>query len=134
MKTAIVFLGLLVVTNTLFAQGMRQHRQFYDTSTVTTITGTIASVDSQAAPRGNFYMVRLTVQDTTSLTSVSVGPSSYLDSQGVSFNKGDSIQVTGSKVSFNGNEIVIAAKIVSSGKTTKLRDDSGQPVWARGMR
>lgn len=134
MKNTSVLFSMLILTSTLFAQGMGQRRQFYDASTVTTVIGTIASVDSQANPRGDFYMVRLTVRDTSGTTAVMVGPSSYLDSQNISFNKGDSIQVTGSKVDFHGNQAIIAGKIVSGGKTIKLRDDSGRPVWARDMR
>lgn len=134
MKLTAILFSLLIMTNTLFAQGMGQRRQFYDTTTVTTIKGTISNVDSQATPRGDSYMVRLTVQDTSGTTAVMVGPSSYLDSQNISFNKGDAIQVTGSKVNFRGNDILIAAQIVSGGKTIKLRDDSGRPVWMGQMR
>lgn len=134
MKLTAILFSLLIMTNLLFAQGMGQRRQFYDTTTVTTIKGTISNVDSQATPRGDFYMVRLTVQDTSGTTAVMVGPSSYLDSQNISFNKGDAIQVTGSKVNFRGNDILIAAQIVSGGKTIKLRDDSGRPVWMGQMR
>ncbi len=132
MKPALVAFSLLFISSSLFAQGMR--RQFYDTTTVTTITGTVASVDSQATPRGDFYMVRLTVQDTSGTTAVVVGPSSYLDSQNISFDKGASIKVTGSKVNFRGNDILIAGQIIYGGKTIKLRDDSGTPVWRGQMR
>jgi DNA polymerase III alpha subunit len=134
MKATAILFSVLVISSTLFAQGMRQRRQFYDASTVTTISGTIASVDSQETPRGGFYMVRLTVQDTSGTTSVMVGPTSYLDSQDISFNKGDSIEVTGSKVNFRGNDIMIAGQILSAGKTIKLRDDSGKPAWSGGRR
>jgi DNA/RNA endonuclease YhcR with UshA esterase domain len=134
MKTMAILFSVLSISGTLFAQEMRQHRQFYDSTTVKTISGKITSVDSQAAPRGDIYMVRLTVQDTSGTTSVIVGPSSYLESQGISFNKGDSIQVTGSQVSFRGNDMMIAGQIITAGKTVKLRDDSGKPVWSQGMR
>jgi len=134
MKPTAILFSLLIVTGSVFAQGMGQRRQFYDTTTVTTISGTIVDVDSQQTPRGNFYMVRLTVQDSTGKTSVMVGPSSYLDSQNISFNKGAAIQVTGSKVKFRDNEVLIAAQIVTGGKTIRLRDSSGMPVWMQGMR
>ena len=132
MKTTIF--SLLILTSSLFAQGMGQHRQFYDSTTVTKINGTIASVDSQENPRGGFFMVRLSVQDTGGTTPIMVGPSSYLDEQNISFRKGDSIQVTGSKVNFRGKDVMIAGRIVTAGKTIKLRDDSGKPVWSNGMR
>ncbi|HUI28660.1 MAG TPA: hypothetical protein VLX91_00485 [Candidatus Acidoferrales bacterium] len=134
MKIAIVFLSMIAASSTLFAQGMGQRRQFYDTSTVTTVTGTIATVDSQAAPRGDSYMIRLTVKDTSGTIPVMVGPSFYINSQNISFNKGDAIQVTGSKMNFRGNDVILAAQIVTGGKTIKLRDDSGRPVWMRNMR
>lgn len=135
MKTLIVLFSALVMTGVVFGQGTRQGRQFYNTSTVTTIIGTIASVDSVASPRGNNYSVRLTVKDTSGSISVLVGPSFYLDSQNFSLNKGDSIEVTGSKVHFNDNDVIIAAQIKTGGKTIKLRDDSGIPLWSRrGMR
>jgi len=132
MKLSVVFFIALLLTSSAFAQGMGQRRQFYDTTTVTTITGTIAEIDSQATPRGSNYMVRLTIHDTSGITTVMVGPSSYLDDQGISFTKGDSVKVTGSKVHFNENEFVIAAQIIEGGKTIKLRDNSGRPVWFRG--
>ena len=131
MKASLALSVMLLLTGTLFAQEMRQHRQFYDKSTVTTIKGSIVSVDSQATPRGDFYMVRLTVKDTSGSSDVTVGPSTYLDSQGISFTKGDSIEVTGSKMNFRGNDVIVAAQIVENGKTIVLRDDSGRPVWGR---
>ncbi len=134
MKSMLVIVSVLAVTSTIFAQGMGQRRQFYDTNSVITYTGTIASVDSQASPRGNNYMIRLTVKDTSGTTNVVVGPTSYLDSQSITFNKGDTVKVTGSKMTFNGNDVVISAQIVSHGKTIKLRDDTGRPVWMREMR
>jgi hypothetical protein len=134
MKTTAILFFFLIMSSQLFAQEMGQRRQFYDSSTVTTINGTIASIDSQATPRGDFYMVRLTVKDTSGTTAVMVGPSFYLDTLNISFNKGDSIKVTGSKVNFRGNDVLIAAQIVSGGKTLKLRDDSGRPVWMRERR
>jgi hypothetical protein len=133
MRYIAIFFSVLFISTALFAQRM-QRRQFYDTSTVTTINGTIASVDSQATPRGDFYMVRLTVRDSSGLTSVMVGPSAYLDSQEITFIEGDSIRVTGSRIGFRGQEVVIAAAVVTRGRTIKLRDDSGMPVWMGQMR
>jgi DNA polymerase III alpha subunit len=134
MKITAILFSVLIMTGTLFAQGMGQRRQFYDPSKVTTITGTIAAVDSQETPRGGFYMVQLTVQDSSGTTPVMVAPSSYLDSQNITFNKGNSIQVTGAKMNFRGNDVFIAGQIVIGGKTIKLRDDSGRPVWRGQMR
>ena len=132
MKTAVIlFSALLMTVGSVFAQGMGQRRQFYDTTTVTTISGVITSVDSVASPRGNNYGLRMSVQDSSGTTTVFIGPASYLASQGFTLGKGDTVQVTGSKVHFNQNDILIAAQIVDGGKTIKLRDDTGKPAWSR---
>ncbi len=135
MKTLVVFSSVLMLTAAVYAQSMGQRQQFYNARTITTIVGTIASVDSVAAPRGNNYSIRLTVKDTSGTVSVIVGPSFFLDHLNISFMKDSSVEVTGSKVHFNDNDFIIAAQIKTGGKTIKLRDDSGMPLWSRrGMR
>ncbi|MFZ1082717.1 MAG: hypothetical protein WAO19_12435 [Candidatus Kryptoniota bacterium] len=131
MRFLAILFATILFTSAVFAQHTGQHRQFYDTTSVVTISGTVASIDSVASPRGNMYSVQITVKDTSGTSTVMVGPSSYLAQQGIAFNAGDSVQVTGSKVHFNQNDLVVAAQIVIGGKTIKLRDDSGRPVWFR---
>ena len=50
-----------------------------------------------------------------------------------SFAKGDSIEVTGSKVTQGGTPYVIAREVIKDGTTLALRDKSGTPQWA-GMK
>lgn len=132
MKTFLAFSVVLLVASSAFSQGMGQRRNFYDQSTVTTITGTIQSVDTLSGRRGNFHMIELTVKDTSGTIAVNVGPTFYLDEQKISFKVGDNVVVTGSKVQFNGNDVILAAQVKDGDKTITLRDDSGRPVWARG--
>jgi hypothetical protein len=132
MKTILVFSAVLLMSSSAFSQGMGRGRAFYDQSTVTTITGTIQSVDTLSGRRGNFHMIQLTVKDTSGTVSVNIGPSFYLDEQKISFRAGDTVEVTGSKVQFNGADVILAAQVKEQGKTIILRDDSGRPVWARG--
>ncbi len=132
MKTLVMFSALMLFASSAFSQGMGQRRSFYDQSTVTTITGTIQSVDTLTGRRGNSHMIALTVKDSSGTVSVSIGPSFYLDEQKISFKAGDMVEVTGSRVQFNENEVILAAQVKVGGKTYTLRDDSGRPVWARG--
>ncbi len=132
MKTFLAFSVVLIVASSAFSQGMGQRRNFYDQSTVTTIKGTIQSVDTLSGHRGNFHMIELTVKDTSGTIAVNVGPTFYLDEQKISFKVGDNVVVTGSKVQFNGNDVILAAQVKDGDKTITLRDDSGRPVWARG--
>ena len=132
MKTLLVFSAMLMMAGTAFSQGRGQGRSFYDQSTVTTISGTIQSVDTLTGRRGNIHMIQLTVKDSSGTVAVNVGPSFYLDEQKISFKVGDTVEVTGSKVQFNGTDVILAAKVKDGDNTITLRDDSGRPVWARG--
>ena len=49
---------------------------------------------------------------------------------GVSFNKGDEIFLTGSKVKQGEAELVLAREVVRGNDTVVLRDDKGNPVWS----
>ncbi len=132
MKNLLVFSAVLLIAGTAFSQGMGQRRAFYDQSTVTTISGTIQSVDTLSGRSGNFHMIQLTVKDSGGTIAVNVGPTFYLDEQKIAFKAGDTVEVTGSKVQFNGTDVILAARVKDGDKAITLRDDSGRPVWARG--
>lgn len=135
MKKLLIFSAVTLIAASAFGQGMGHRRMFYNQSTVTTISGTIQSVDTLTGRRGNFQLIQLTVQDSTGTFAVNIGPAFYLEQQKISFKVGDQVEVTGSEMQFNGNDVIIAADIKEGGKTIKLRDDTGRPVWARrGMR
>lgn len=132
MKKLFVFSAVMLFAASAFSQGMGQRRMFYDPSTVTTISGTIQSVDTLTGRGGNFQLIQLTVKDTSGTISVNVGPAFYLDQQKISFKAGDVVEVTGSKVRFNGKDVILAAQVKDGDKTITLRDNSGRPAWARG--
>jgi hypothetical protein len=45
------------------------------------------------------------------------------------FNKGDEIEVTGSKVKFNGTDTILAREITRGQDSFVFRDENGKPVW-----
>ena len=136
MKNLLAFAAMLLIAGSVLAQGMqggqRQRRPMYDQSAVVTISGTIQKIDTMSGRMGNFHMVQLVVKDSSGTVTVNVGPSTYLDEQKISFKEGDAVVVTGAKMQFRGNAVILAAKIVTGGKTITLRDDTGRPLWSRG--
>jgi hypothetical protein len=131
MKNLLAFSALTLIAVSAFGQGMGQRRMFYDPSTLTTISGTVRSVDTLTGRGGNFQMIQLTVKDSSGTIPVHIGPAFYLDQQGISFKAGGAVEITGSQMQFNGNDFIAAAEVKYDGKTITLRDDSGRPVWAR---
>ncbi len=61
---------------------------------------------------------------------VHLGPSWYLETQAVTFAPGDKVEVTGSRVTYQGQPTIIAAEVKKDGQVLKLRDAAGIPVWA----
>jgi hypothetical protein len=62
---------------------------------------------------------------------VHVGPSKYFEQQGFSFTAGEQIEVTGSRIKFEGSDVLIAREIKKGEKVLMLRNSQGIPAWSR---
>jgi hypothetical protein len=102
----------------------------YDTSTDVTMKGTVEKVESQMATTG-WNGTHLVVRFEAETLTVHVGPSSYLAQKGFSFAAGDQIEVTGSKIKFEGSDVIVAREIKRDDKLLTLRDRQGIPSWSR---
>ena len=104
--------------------------RMYDAATETTLKGTVEAVIQNA--RGQMMGTHLTLKAGQETRDVMLGPSSFITSNGFSFAKGDSIEVTGSRITMGGTEYVVAREVVKDGKTLTLRDKTGTPRWSGG--
>lgn len=152
---AIIAILAMLAAPAVFAQGgmgrnMRMPR--YDTSTVTTIKGVIQEVqEGRMRPGGMARMggmgqmgnmgrmgsmggLHLVVKTEKETVTVLAGPASFAKDKGFSFAKGDQVEVTGSRVTYNDAEAIIAREIKKGGKTLVLRNKDGIPKWSRGPR
>ena len=87
--------------------------------------------DVKLPPKGSEKeVVHLLVKNGPDTMDVYLCPKSFLDDMGVSFNKGDDIALTGSKVKQNGADLILAREVVKGDVTLVLRDDKGNPVWS----
>ena len=122
--------GILLSVMLASAQGpnARKNMRMYNPATETTVKGTIEAV--MQPTRGQMMGTHLTVKAGDETQEVMLGPSNFIASKDFSFAKGDSVEVTGSKVTMGGAEYVIAREVVKDGKTLTLRDKSGTPQWA----
>lgn len=93
----------------------------YNKATEAVTSGTIVSVESAknaALPRGTYLILRsggLTLNVHMGLFSPATIP----------FAAGDAVQITGSLVSVNGNQLLLARQVQSAGKTLTVRSSSG---------
>lgn len=132
-KFAFVTMLLACFVSSAFAQGNMGAGRLYNPNTETTVKGTVDKV-SEIVGRGNWNGLHLNLQADGQTYDVHVGPSNYISTSGFTFAVGDQIEVTGSKITFNGAEAIVAREIKKDEKVLTLRDRQGIPSWSRGRR
>jgi DNA/RNA endonuclease YhcR with UshA esterase domain len=128
---------LLLVISPAFAQqagrGRSAQAPRYDPSTEITLRGTIEEV-KQVSRSGAWAGTHLTLKTDQGAFDVHVGPTAFLAENQMTFAKGDNIEVTGSKVKYEGADAVLAREVKKGDKTLTLRNAAGIPQWSRGRR
>lgn len=135
-RNPILAATLMVALSAVVAYGQpRQGRgtgtPAYDPKTETTITGVIQEVKEVPGP-GRSSGTHLVVKADKDVFDIHVGPSWYLKQQKYPLAKDDQIEVTGSKVKYQGTEVIIARQIKKGSNTLTLRDVQGIPLWSGG--
>jgi hypothetical protein len=106
----------------------------FDPATVTTVSGTVASVETVPPAKGMGGGVHLMLKTATETIAVHLGPSWYLDRQPTKVAAGDAIDVKGSRVTVQGQPVIIAAEVRKGSAVLTLRDAAGVPRWSGGPR
>lgn len=139
----LAILALLTTSAAVFAQPMpgggwgtgSAYNRLYNPSTVETMSGEVVKVDRLAPIKGMSYGVHLQLKTDKETIPVHLGPAWYIDRQKINIRQGDKIEVTGSRVTFNGAPAIIASEVRKGDAVLKLRDTNGIPVWSgRGGR
>ena len=104
--------------------------KLYDPKTVETIRGTIVDYDQfktrpDGAP-GQLIKVRT---DDGKEHVVHLGPVWFVLEKDVRWEKGKEIRVTGSRVQYEGQPVIMASEIKHADKTLVIRNDKGVPRW-----
>jgi hypothetical protein len=110
--------------------------RLYDPQTVATVKGQVeklADLPSMGGGGGMGMQYRgVTLKTDQGSLMVHLGPGWYLDEKKFPVKVGDTMEVTGSKVTLNNQPALIAREVKVNGTILKLRDDQGLPLW-RGM-
>jgi len=100
----------------------------YNPQTVETVSGQVVSVDKMGS--ASYQGVHLTIKTDKETIPVHLGPSWYLDQQKMTFSPKNTVEITGSRVTFDGKPAIIAAEVKKGGQSLKLRESNGIPMWA----
>jgi hypothetical protein len=111
------------------------YSRMYNPETVETLSGEVVSVEKFTPGRQMSYGVHFTLKTAKETIPVHLGPSWYMEKQGMTFASGDKVEVTGSRITYQGKPTIIAAEVKRGGQVLKLRNAAGVPAWAgRGRR
>lgn len=104
--------------------------RIYDTSTVETTRGKVESVKqvtSKGTPRG-VHLIMST--DDGAKTTVHLGPAWFVESHSFTIREGDTLEVTGSRVTVAGAPALVARAVKKGEDELVLRDEAGVPMWS----
>ena len=147
MKKATTLMVIISILTFLFAtesfaqQGMKwqgsgnwgpgtQYGRLYNAQTIESITGEVTGVNTITPIKGMSSGVHLMVKADKETISVHLGPAWYIQRQDMKIVPGDKVEITGSRITFEGKPAIIAAEVKKGTEILKLRDENGFPVWS----
>ncbi len=106
------------------------YQRNFNPSTVETISGTVASVEQTKPMKGMYYGIHIMLKTEKETVEVHLGPGWYVERLDTKIEKGDKLEIKGSRVTMAGKAVIIAAEVKKGDNTLILRDSSGVPAWA----
>jgi hypothetical protein len=141
MRLTAVFVFLVGVLTLAFAQPVvisgntgftadSPYNRLYNTRTVLTVKGKVTGKQVAPPMKGMANAVTLMVKAANAKTyQIDVGPEWYVNNQLTQIKVGDTISVTGSRVSIDGHDVILAEQIVKGKNVLALRRPMGRPYW-----
>lgn len=125
-RTLLVSVAVLFLVMPAIAQ---KSNLKYDSGSEATVKGTVQEVrEVPGSCMGETGLHLILTTDAGSL-EVQVAPVEFLKVMEVTFAKGEKLDIVGSKVTLDGNPLVLAREINQNGNQVVVRDKKGEPVW-----
>lgn len=128
---ASVIVCTVPIAHSQMGMGRGRGGRLYNPATETTVKGTVDEVETITGRRG-LGGTHLTLKAESGTFDVHLGPSAFLTEKNFKFAKGDQVEVTGSKVTYQGHDAIVAREVKMGGKVLTLRDAQGIPEWSGG--
>jgi len=122
-------LGLFVLFLVVMVNGPRQRAPRYNAATEVKVQGVVQEVSEYWCPINADKGAHLMLKTEAGILEVHLAPVRFLRGNGLTFNKGDQIEVVGSMVTYQGHDALIARKITRDNRTVAVRQPNGKPIW-----
>ncbi|WP_224984343.1 DNA-binding protein [Geomonas agri] len=106
------------------------YQRLYDPAKVETVSGEVVKVELMSGRKAPGNGVHLLLRTGQEAIPVHLGPAWFLERLDTKIEKGDTVEVKGARVTFDGKPAIIAAEVKKGDAVLQLRDQSGAPVWA----
>lgn len=106
------------------------YNRMYNLATVESVAGEVLSVEKITPVKGMYYAIQVVIKADKETIPIHLGPGWYIERLDTKIDKGDKVEVKGSRVTIAGKSAVIAAEVKRGEETLKLREDNGIPAWA----
>jgi hypothetical protein len=144
-------LGVFVPPTVLAQHGPGGHgrgpgphdRPAYDATSEATFKGTVADVKTGRSALDRLIQIHTLGQGRTGVpekqvllrtdsgtVEIHLGPTAFLNEKKVEIREGDTLEVTGSRVTIGESDVVLARDIRKGDHVWTLRDATGQPLWS----
>ena len=107
-----------------------RYGRMYNPATIETISGEVISVDKITPQKGMSYGVHLSLKSDKETIDVHLGPGWYIENQDFTIEPEDKVEITGSRIMFDGKPAIIAAEVKEGDEIFQLRDKNGFPAWS----
>ena len=124
---AIALVVLLALVPSLYATKPAGPK--YDPATEMKIKGVITEVKDFECPVSGGMGAHITLKAGDKSVLVHIALSKFLKDYEMSFAKGDEVEVLGSKVMMDGEEVILAREITRGQNLFVFRDKNGKPLW-----
>ena len=126
-------------------KGMGQMKMMYDPSTIETMRGEVVSVDSVKMSEsmmkmmgmakgkslmGTAYGVHISVKADKETIPVHLGPAWFVANQDTKILVNDTIEVHGSRITYEEKPALCAAEAKKGANVLNLRNEDGTPLWS----
>jgi hypothetical protein len=99
---------------------------------VETLKGEVVAVEKYVPGRGGtVYGLKLTMKTESETVSVVLGPPWYIEAQQFQFEPKDRLEIKGSRMSVQGQPVIIAGEVTKGDKSLKLRNETESPLWSK---
>lgn len=138
---AVLLIGLLLAGQAIAQRGMHwrgsggwsadgPYNQLYDVSSVVTLSGEIESISEFVPGKRMTNGVHLRLRTEQETLDVHLGPLWFIENQDVTLAAKEQIEVTGSRVTYEGAPALLAAEVRKGEELLVLRSERGHPVWS----